>query len=175
MTDGPGGLTDEPGKASVLDDATRIDAGCCRNTVSGAGVFTYRGNLGGLEMRFFEKSYRNASTTHYGATATHPTIGVLGATNWRISLPSKRQCRASVSGVGGFCVPNQFYNPRLSAKRHPQTTREYAPTRCPTILIRGAPNIRKVICKAPDVSAADFTGRLKAMSALGHKRTCAVH
>jgi Protein of unknown function (DUF3551) len=21
------------------------------------------------------------------------------------------QCRATVSGVGGFCVPNQFYNP----------------------------------------------------------------
>jgi hypothetical protein len=22
------------------------------------------------------------------------------------------QCRATVSGIGGFCVPNQFYNPR---------------------------------------------------------------
>jgi hypothetical protein len=22
------------------------------------------------------------------------------------------QCRADVSGIGGFCVPNQFYNPR---------------------------------------------------------------
>lgn len=21
------------------------------------------------------------------------------------------QCRATVSGIGGFCVPNQFYNP----------------------------------------------------------------
>jgi hypothetical protein len=24
------------------------------------------------------------------------------------------QCRAAVSGVGGFCEPNQFYNPRRS-------------------------------------------------------------
>ena len=27
------------------------------------------------------------------------------------------QCRAAVSGVGGFCEPNQFYNPRRSAPR----------------------------------------------------------
>ena len=27
------------------------------------------------------------------------------------------QCRATVSGIGGFCVPNQFYNPRKAAKR----------------------------------------------------------
>jgi hypothetical protein len=27
------------------------------------------------------------------------------------------QCRATVSGIGGFCGPNQFYNPR------PQQTR----------------------------------------------------
>jgi Protein of unknown function (DUF3551) len=26
------------------------------------------------------------------------------------------QCRATVSGIGGFCVPNQFYNPQRSAK-----------------------------------------------------------
>jgi Protein of unknown function (DUF3551) len=25
------------------------------------------------------------------------------------------QCRATVSGIGGFCVPNQFYNPCGSA------------------------------------------------------------
>jgi hypothetical protein len=24
------------------------------------------------------------------------------------------QCRATVSGIGGFCEPNQFYNPRRS-------------------------------------------------------------
>ena len=29
------------------------------------------------------------------------------------------QCRATVSGIGGFCVPNQFYNPcGESASRH---------------------------------------------------------
>jgi hypothetical protein len=27
------------------------------------------------------------------------------------------QCRATVSGIGGFCVPNQFYNPCGSAGR----------------------------------------------------------
>jgi Protein of unknown function (DUF3551) len=27
------------------------------------------------------------------------------------------QCRATVSGVGGFCVPNQFYNPCGSSGR----------------------------------------------------------
>jgi hypothetical protein len=27
------------------------------------------------------------------------------------------QCRATVSGMGGFCVPNQFYNPHRTAKR----------------------------------------------------------
>ena len=29
------------------------------------------------------------------------------------------QCRATVSGIGGFCVPNQFYNPgRGRSSRH---------------------------------------------------------
>jgi hypothetical protein len=29
------------------------------------------------------------------------------------------QCRAAVSGVGGYCEPNQFYNPRPSlSQRH---------------------------------------------------------
>jgi hypothetical protein len=27
------------------------------------------------------------------------------------------QCRATVSGIGGFCVPNQFYNPCGPASR----------------------------------------------------------
>jgi hypothetical protein len=37
------------------------------------------------------------------------------------------QCRATVSGIGGFCVPNQFYNPRGSAKgaRKPRGVRAY--------------------------------------------------
>jgi hypothetical protein len=28
-----------------------------------------------------------------------------------------QQCMATVSGVGGFCEPNQFYNPRRAAPR----------------------------------------------------------
>ena len=27
------------------------------------------------------------------------------------------QCRATVSGIGGFCGPNQFYNPQRPASR----------------------------------------------------------
>jgi Protein of unknown function (DUF3551) len=27
------------------------------------------------------------------------------------------QCRATVSGIGGFCGPNQFYNPKRPAAR----------------------------------------------------------
>jgi hypothetical protein len=26
------------------------------------------------------------------------------------------QCRATVSGIGGFCEPNQFYNPRPATR-----------------------------------------------------------
>jgi hypothetical protein len=26
------------------------------------------------------------------------------------------QCRATVSGIGGFCAPNQFYNPGPAAR-----------------------------------------------------------
>ena len=26
------------------------------------------------------------------------------------------QCRATVSGIGGFCAPNQFYNPKPGAR-----------------------------------------------------------
>ena len=38
------------------------------------------------------------------------------------------QCRATASGLGSFCVPNQFYNPRRSAKdtRKRQDVRAYA-------------------------------------------------
>jgi uncharacterized protein DUF3551 len=38
----------------------------------------------------------------------------LGASN--CGFLTLEQCRASVSGMGGFCVPNQFYNPQKSAK-----------------------------------------------------------
>lgn len=32
-----------------------------------------------------------------------------GFTTWE-------QCMATVSGIGGFCEPNQFYNPRAQAE-----------------------------------------------------------
>jgi hypothetical protein len=38
-----------------------------------------------------------------------------GATN--CGFFTIEQCRATVSGIGGFCVPNQFYNPCGSASR----------------------------------------------------------
>jgi hypothetical protein len=42
-----------------------------------------------------------------------------GATN--CGFLTIEQCRATVSGIGGFCVPNQFYNPgQASAGRGPK-------------------------------------------------------
>jgi Protein of unknown function (DUF3551) len=41
--------------------------------------------------------------------------GGLGGTN--CGFLTLQQCRATVSGIGGFCVPNQFYNPGRPAKR----------------------------------------------------------
>jgi Protein of unknown function (DUF3551) len=35
------------------------------------------------------------------------------------------QCMATVSGVGGFCEPNQFYNPRGKKGRHHRARRSY--------------------------------------------------
>jgi hypothetical protein len=39
----------------------------------------------------------------------------IGATN--CGFFTIEQCRATVSGIGGFCVPNQFYNPCRPAQR----------------------------------------------------------
>jgi len=38
-----------------------------------------------------------------------------GASNCGFS--TWNQCMATVSGIGGFCVPNQFYNPRRAGSR----------------------------------------------------------
>jgi hypothetical protein len=38
-----------------------------------------------------------------------------GASNCGFS--TWNQCMATVSGIGGFCVPNQFYNPRRGSAR----------------------------------------------------------
>jgi hypothetical protein len=37
-----------------------------------------------------------------------------GATN--CGFITLAQCRATVSGIGGFCEPNQFYNPEKSRR-----------------------------------------------------------
>lgn len=56
------------------------------------------------------------------------------------------QCKATASGLGSLCVPNQFYNPQRSAKT-PRKRQDFPPTRGPTILIRGAPNFRTMGAK----------------------------
>ena len=52
-----------------------------------------------------------------------PAERVIAATN--CGFLTIEQCRATVSGMGGFCVPNQFYNPKKPAKgmRKGQTAR----------------------------------------------------
>jgi uncharacterized protein DUF3551 len=51
---------------------------------------------------------------------------VIAATN--CGFLTIEQCRATVSGMGGFCVPNRFYNPKRSVKgvRKGETARGYA-------------------------------------------------
>ena len=34
-----------------------------------------------------------------------------------------QQCRDTVSGIGGFCAPNQFYNPRSAARSQKRARR----------------------------------------------------
>ena len=34
-----------------------------------------------------------------------------------------QQCRDTVSGIGGFCAPNQFYNPRSAARSQKRAPR----------------------------------------------------
>jgi hypothetical protein len=43
-----------------------------------------------------------------------PTDSALAATN--CGFLTIEQCRATASGMGGFCVINQFYNPQRSVK-----------------------------------------------------------
>ena len=47
-----------------------------------------------------------------------PGDSALGASN--CGFLTIEQCRATVSGIGGFCVINQFYNPQRSAKAAPK-------------------------------------------------------
>ena len=57
---------------------------------------------------------------------TAPGDSGLGQTN--CGFLTLEQCRATVSGISGFCVPNQFYNPQRSAKgaHKQQGVRTYA-------------------------------------------------
>src|SRR5262245_22152057 len=71
----------------------------------------------------------------------------LAATN--CGFLTLEQCRATVSGIGGFCVPNQFYNPQRSAKgaRKRGEVRAFATQYDP---YPSAPSTRTVICKTQD-------------------------
>src|SRR6516225_2153604 len=82
------------------------------------------GAFGGLEMRFLKKVM--ATLVLATAMLHAPGNRSLGATN--CGFLTIEQCRATVSGIGGFCVPNQFYNPRRPAKdtRKRQEVRAYA-------------------------------------------------
>src|SRR5262245_6310724 len=84
---------------------------------------------GGLQMRFVTKVM--AAIVVVPAVLTQTPANALpcdntrwcaqysgaagGATN--CGFFTIEQCRATVSGIGGFCVPNQFYNPCGSASR----------------------------------------------------------
>lgn len=50
------------------------------------------------------------------ATATLYAPGDSGLAATNCGFLTLEQCRVTVSGIGGFCVPNQFYNPQRSAK-----------------------------------------------------------
>ena len=51
------------------------------------------------------------------ATALLLASGDSGLAQYNCGFLTIEQCRASVSGIGGFCVPNQFYNPQRTATR----------------------------------------------------------
>jgi uncharacterized protein DUF3551 len=46
----------------------------------------------------------------------YPWCAVYGG-SWSGSFKTLPQCMATVSGIGGSCEPNQFYNPGRSGKR----------------------------------------------------------
>jgi hypothetical protein len=63
-------------------------------------------------MRFVTKVI--AALVLVAALLHAPADSALAGTN--CGFLTIEQCRATVSGIGGFCVPNQFYNPQGSAK-----------------------------------------------------------
>jgi hypothetical protein len=58
------------------------------------------------------------------ATALFHVDRTLAVTN--CGLLTIEQCRAAASGMGGFCVINQFYNPRRSANAKDARKRQEA-------------------------------------------------
>jgi hypothetical protein len=63
-------------------------------------------------MRFVTK----VTATLVLATALLQAPGDNGLSATNCGFLTIEQCRATASGMGGFCVPNQFYNPRRPAK-----------------------------------------------------------
>ena len=51
------------------------------------------------------------------ATALLLASGDSGLAQYNCGFLTIEQCRATVSGIGGFCVINQFYNPCRPAGR----------------------------------------------------------
>ena len=58
--------------------------------------------------RSYEKPY-----DPYPWCAVYASGSKFGGTNG--GFPTLEQCRATVSGIGGNCEPNQFYNPHRTA------------------------------------------------------------
>ena len=77
-------------------------------------------------------------------------LGDIGLGQTNCGFLTIEQCRATLTGRSSFCVPNQFYKiAPVTDKRDER----YARTRCPTILIRGAPFYRTPVTKARGPSA----------------------
>ena len=67
--------------------------------------------LAASPARAYEKPY-----DPYPWCAVYNFGGVGNASN--CGFLTFEQCRATVSGVGGFCEPNHFYNPRRTEPRY---------------------------------------------------------
>src|SRR5262249_484328 len=90
------------------------------NDIGGAVLFQTRG---GLLMRFVTKVVGALVLVTVPLTQTPGTALPGDNTRWGAQYAGQggggtnagffsiEDCRGSVSGIGGFCVPNQFYNP----------------------------------------------------------------
>jgi hypothetical protein len=122
----PTGLRDAAAGCAAkrrLDDAAKITPHPAGIPCLGPGIY-YRGNLGGLQMRLLKKVIAALVL----ATAALQVSGNESVAATNCGFISIEQCRASAAGLGASCVPNQFYNPKRSAKdtRKRQDVRAYA-------------------------------------------------